>query len=158
MCEGAELGGSGKGQCDAQDAGGWSGEECGCVLQDTSFIRVGTRGNTSGSDVQRSGPALWHQTCPVRCEAGSVYHPFLSRSPTKSEAALVLPPTFRPPQPKAGRPLSWNKWGRGSTHISSGSKKLNLKPGRVRAPNWSRSKCPSIEVRKGMEVSASDRM
>lgn len=120
MREGAELGGRGKGQCDAQDAGGWRGEEWGCVLKDTSFIRVGTRGDTSGSDVQRSGPALWHQTCPVRCEAGSVYHPFLSRSPTKSEAALVLPPTFCPSPRQAGHSHGINGGGAPPTSPPAG--------------------------------------
>ena len=38
------------------------------VLKDSASIRVGTRGNTGASDVQRSGPARWHRTCPVRPE------------------------------------------------------------------------------------------
>ena len=42
------------------------GELGGRVLKDSASIKVGTRANIWASDVQRSRPASWHRTCPVR--------------------------------------------------------------------------------------------
>ena len=89
----------------------------GRVLKDSASIRVGTRGNTGASDVQRSGPARWHRTCPVRPEVCGIIS--WACSPTHLSLRELC------------RPLSRDKWGRGSTHISTHSEKLNLKAGRV---------------------------
>ena len=62
-------------------------------------------------------------------EARGVWHHFLGLLTYTPESERALPPL--PPQPEAGSPLSRDKWGRGSTHISTHSEKLNLKAGRV---------------------------
>ena len=103
------------------------GEMGGRVLKDSASIKVGTRANTWASNVQRSRPARWHRTCPVRPEVCGIIS--WACSPTH----LTLRQPCRPSHPsprQAAHSLGINR-GRGSTHISSHSERLNLKAGRA---------------------------